>query len=106
MSKIDEKELTFFLKAIAPKNRIKILNIVYKGGIKCGVAEKQCCAGSTCIKDVAKDLGLANSTISHHVKELVVSGALSVSICGKYRYLRVNKEKFETIKKICERFSK
>ena len=106
MKQLSEKELMVFLRSMASKNRVKIVEIVYNGSLKCKPSEKQCCAGATCIRDIAKELKLANSTISHHVKALVNSGVLTLDMCGKFRYLKVNKEKFKAAKSVCERFSR
>ena len=106
MKELSEKELMVFLRSMASKNRVKIVDIIYSNASKCDLGEKTCCAGSTCVKDIAKQLKLANSTISHHVKALVGSGALILRVCGKYHYLAVNKEKFRAAKRVCARFSK
>lgn len=36
-----------------------------------------------CVGDLGEDLGLADSTISHHIKELRQAGLLNVQRCGQ-----------------------
>jgi ArsR family transcriptional regulator, arsenate/arsenite/antimonite-responsive transcriptional repressor len=43
-----------------------------------------------CVDELARQLGLAKSTISHHLKELRVSGLISVARKGKFNEFKIN----------------
>lgn len=59
-------------------------------------APDECCCTAdelgVCIDELARQLDLAKSTISHHLKELRVSGLISVTRKGKFNEFRVNRD--------------
>lgn len=56
-------------------------------------ADDCCCTADALgvsVDDLASQVGLAKSTISHHLKELRVSGLISMVRKGKYNEFRIN----------------
>lgn len=81
-----------FFKALADKNRLKILLFIYEQECKCG-ENKFSCQNETCIKDLSEQLDITMPTISHHIKELVKTGLITTKKEGKVGLLRNKKGK-------------
>jgi ArsR family transcriptional regulator len=86
MSKHSNEDVTRLaeaFKALSNPNRLRIflqlLSGCTVGGACCSDVDwSRCCVGT-----FVDDLGLAPSTISHHVKELRQAGLIQVRRCGK-----------------------
>ena len=81
--KDDTARLAGMLKALASPQRLrvfmKLTNCCEPDGC-CGLTEE---GVRRCVGDVAKDLDLAASTVSHHLKELRLAGVMKMERCGQ-----------------------
>ena len=74
--------------ALSNPKRLKLLQRLVEGccsGTACCTAEDL----SLCIDQLADELGLAKSTVSHHVKELREAGLIGVERRGKFNDFRI-----------------
>jgi ArsR family transcriptional regulator, arsenate/arsenite/antimonite-responsive transcriptional repressor len=77
-------------KSLSDENRLKIIQMVRKGDLKC-LLNKNCgCEDRTCIKDLSKHLKIGLPTVSHHIKELTRSGIIKTEKKGRWSYLQIN----------------
>lgn len=79
---IERERLLMQMKTIADETRIAIIKLLNLNGPMCG-------------KDIAKELNLAQSTVSHHIEQLRNAGLLHEEQVGKARYYSVRKESKE-----------
>jgi ArsR family transcriptional regulator len=85
MSNCSEKNVDYFaglFKTLGDPSRL----IIFLRLASCCTPEMQCEISSgwrECIGELSKDLGLAPSTISHHVKKLFNSGLIKMERRGK-----------------------
>lgn len=85
MSNCQNDELYRFadiFKVLSNPHRLKIIMRLSCDANKCDVntADDQIC---TCVGELGKDLGIASSTVSHHIKELHRSGLVKMQRRGK-----------------------
>lgn len=80
------EELARLLKAVADPARLQLLSIV-----RAGVDEE------ACVCDLTDTLGLAQPTVSHHLKVLVDAGLLTREKRGTWAWFRVVPGKLEEI---------
>jgi ArsR family transcriptional regulator len=82
-SDFDESEVAARLKALSNPNRLQIfrqLTLCCAPGAGC---ETDDLSMRRCVGDLGKDLGLAPSTVSHHIKELRHAGLIRVERRGQ-----------------------
>ncbi|MDH4330398.1 MAG: metalloregulator ArsR/SmtB family transcription factor [Candidatus Moranbacteria bacterium] len=98
MKSIDKKneKLDEIFKALADKNRLKILLFIHKQECRCRKNELSC-QNEACIKDLAGLLGVTMPTISHHIKELVNAHLITTKKEGRWVYCKINKESFKEV---------
>lgn len=72
-------ELVAIAKALGDAHRLEILHLL-------AVAE-----GAVCVLDFEHHLGLAQSTVSHHLKVLVDAGICTREARGRWAYYRVQR---------------
>jgi ArsR family transcriptional regulator len=75
--------LAGFFKALANPHRLRIfikLVSCCPMGTECQISDDI----KTCVGELGKDLGLAASTVSHHIKELHRSGLLKMERSGQH----------------------
>ncbi|MCP4137425.1 MAG: helix-turn-helix transcriptional regulator [bacterium] len=100
----DQGELEKFsniFKALSNPGRLRILLELAKAMPQegyCGTNEEQ----ENCQQDFAECLGLAQSTVSHHFKELRLAGLLHSKREGKQTIIWVDKDVLESIRKLLE----
>lgn len=83
-----ENEATVF-KALCDPNRLLILETLQ--------------SGEKCACKILEDLKIGQPTLSHHMKILCDSGFVNSRREGKWMHYSINKQGFETAKKIlCE----
>jgi ArsR family transcriptional regulator len=83
------------LKALASAPRRQLLRIVFSRTASdcCAGAVSACeCDDHVCACDLADALGLAPSTISHHMRALVRAGLVSAEKRGLWVYYRAERE--------------
>jgi ArsR family transcriptional regulator len=80
--KEDLEHLSRIFKALSNPNRLEIFLKMMSGCI-----DEKCCSGNEWVKccqgDFIKKLGLAPSTVSHHIKELKHAGLIKIKRKGK-----------------------
>jgi ArsR family transcriptional regulator len=79
----DEGQLAARLKALSNPNRLQIfrqLALCCEVGASCGSDDQ---AMRRCVGELGKGLGLAASTVSHHIKELRHAGLIRVERRGQ-----------------------
>jgi ArsR family transcriptional regulator, arsenate/arsenite/antimonite-responsive transcriptional repressor len=98
MSKYRSKridKIAAILKALANPNRLRILKRL------ASCSEKDTYDAKTglcpCVGDLGKDLGIAASTLSHHVKELRTAGLVRTERSGQKMRCRVDKKVLKEI---------
>jgi ArsR family transcriptional regulator len=85
-------------KALSNKNRLEIFNLLRTERISCRIDE--CCSveGARCVTDIARKFNLAQSTVSHHLKELYNAGLIKMEKQGLWVYCSVNEETLKRLK--------
>jgi ArsR family transcriptional regulator, arsenate/arsenite/antimonite-responsive transcriptional repressor len=76
-------------KALSNPKRLVLFQLI----LEACAGDESCCTADqvgVCVDGLARQLGLAKSTISHHLKELRVSGLISVGRKGKFNEFRIN----------------
>ena len=68
--------------ALSNPHRLEILSRL-SGGCLCGDTCRSEGTGCRCIADLAEELGIAPSTMSHHLKELRQAGLIEVERRGR-----------------------
>lgn len=79
---VERERLLMQLKTIADETRIDIIKLLNRMGPMCG-------------KDIAKEMKLAQSTVSHHIEQLRNAGLLHEEQVSRARYYSVRKESKE-----------
>jgi ArsR family transcriptional regulator len=75
LSDAEAVELEQLFKALADRNRVKILNLLVQAG-----------DDAVCVCDFVPPLGLKQPTVSYHLKQLVDAGLLTREPRGTYAY--------------------
>lgn len=75
---LEADRLAALLRAVADPARLRLLSLV-AGAV----------GGEACICDLTAPIGLAQPTVSHHMKILVEAGLLSREQRGKWAYYRL-----------------
>ena len=72
-------------KALADPARVRIVNLLATSG------------ESVCVCDLIEPLGLAQPTVSHHLKKLTEAGLLEREQRGKWAYFSLKRDAVETL---------
>ena len=89
MSNYQTEELQAFanaFKALANPHRLQIFNILSS----CCEAGTECDVRQHCVGDIASQVDVAPSTLSHHLKELQQAGLISTRRQGKQIFCSIN----------------
>jgi len=81
--RIDRWRLSLALKALAHPNRLRIYTRLVDccpPGTRCRASRREARA---CVGDLGRDLGIAASTVSHHVQQLHRAGLIHMERCGQ-----------------------
>lgn len=82
MGKADIRRMADIFGVLSNPNRLEILSRL-SGGCLCGDACRSEGTGCRCIADLAEELGIAPSTMSHHLKELRRAGLIEMERRGQ-----------------------
>ena len=77
-------------KALADPARVRILNLIAQ------------CGGEVCACDLNEPVGLAQPTVSHHLKKLVDAGLLEREQRGKWAYFSLNRDAVEKLAAVAD----
>jgi DNA-binding transcriptional ArsR family regulator len=92
---IDFEKLAQTLKALANPHRLAIFKrLLDCCGASCSGSEEQL---TSCVGDLGDGLGIAPSTISHHIKELRYAGLIEVKKRGREVRCRLGGETLELL---------
>jgi ArsR family transcriptional regulator len=72
------ERLARVFRALGDRHRVRLLSLIAAAD-----------GGEACICDLTAPLGLAQPTVSHHMKQLVEAGLVSREQRGKWAYYRV-----------------
>ena len=92
----ENPKLSAMFKALANENRLTIFNLVRQGvGDCCRLTlEGNACS---CVCDIGRQMNLALSTVSHHLKELRNAGLIVCEKRGQWVYCSINPEALDQI---------
>jgi ArsR family transcriptional regulator len=82
----EAKELETVFKALADRHRVKILNRLIGAG-----------GEAVCVCDFEAMLGLKQSTVSYHLKQLLDAGMVDREKRGSYAYFRLAPSALERV---------
>jgi ArsR family transcriptional regulator len=80
LSEREADELEALFGALADKNRVKIVSMLWKAGEAC------------CVCDIEPELGISQPTVSYHLKRLTDVGLLEREKRGTFAYYRLAPE--------------
>jgi ArsR family transcriptional regulator len=80
-------EMEGVLKAVADRNRLKILNMLLEAADE-----------AVCVCEIQPTLGLSQGTVSHHLKQLVDAGLVERETRGTYSYFSLVPGALDAIK--------
>ncbi|MCX6001837.1 MAG: metalloregulator ArsR/SmtB family transcription factor [Chloroflexi bacterium] len=92
----DARSYADIFKALSNPYRVKIFMRLASCSIEgspCGPGDEVC----ECVGVLGKDLGIASSTVSHHIKELHRSGLIKLRRRGQRTECSVNPEVFDLL---------
>ncbi len=93
------KDLSLVFKALSNEKRLAIFELIRQGETNCRALSCDISEGSSCVCDIAEKVGLSQSTVSHHLKELRNANLIEVEKRGLWVYCRVN---HDTLKELEE----
>lgn len=95
------EDLLKAFKALSNKNRLEIFNLLRTEKFGCRLEE--CCSEhASCVTDIARQFNLAQSTVSHHLKELYSANLIKMEKRGLWVYCSVNEETVKRLKEFME----
>ena len=77
-------------KALGDPTRVRILNLIARSG------------GEVCACDLNEPVGLAQPTVSHHLKKLVDAGLLEREQRGKWAYFSLKRDAVEKLAAVAD----
>jgi ArsR family transcriptional regulator, arsenate/arsenite/antimonite-responsive transcriptional repressor len=83
----DAVELERLFKTLADRSRLRILNVLLEAG-----------GEAVCVCEFQPTLGIAQPTVSHHLKQLVQAGLLEREKRGTFAYYRLKPGALERIR--------
>lgn len=86
LSSEDAADLERLFKALADRNRLRILNVLLEAD-----------GEEVCVCEFQPTLGIAHPTVSHHLKHLVRAGLLEREKRGTFAYYRLKPGVLERI---------
>ena len=103
---VDTEKMADIFKALSNPHRLSIFRMLVdccppeKGGdakrpAVCGTAKGE----DPCVSDLGKDLGIAPSTLSHHLKELSHAGLVKMERKGQHIHCCVDEDVFVTFER-------
>ena len=92
-SSLSDEEATAtaeLFKALGDPTRVRILNLVARSG------------GEVCACDLNEPVGLAQPTVSHHLKKLVDAGLLEREQRGKWAFFSLKRDAVEKLAAVAD----
>jgi ArsR family transcriptional regulator len=82
-------ELEAVLKALADRHRLKIVNLLLRAD-----------GEAVCVCEIQPLLGLAQGTVSHHLKQLVGAGLIERETRGTYSYFSLAPGALDSVREV------
>ncbi len=90
LSDVEAQGTAELFKSLGDPARVRIVNILATAG------------DSVCICDLNKPLGLAQPTVSHHMKKLLEAGLVDRDQRGKWAYFSLKPEAIEKLAAVAD----
>ncbi len=87
----EAKTAAVLFKALSDPKRVQIVNLLARSG------------EAICVCDLTDEVGLAQPTVSFHLKKLVGAGLLDRQQRGVWAYYSVNREALERLRDVFQR---
>jgi ArsR family transcriptional regulator len=87
----DAAELERLFSVLADRSRLKILNILLRAG-----------GQAVCVCEFTEQLGLAQPTVSYHLKQLTAAGLLTREKRGTFAFFAVEPEAMDRLHRLVE----
>lgn len=88
---LSTEQVTAIAKALSDPIRLQILDLVKAGYNQLGSSPPvACCSGGVCVCDIQEAIGMAQSKVSYHLKELKNAGLLHEQKIGKWNFYSLN----------------
>lgn len=101
-----DTNLTEAFKALGNPHRLALIKRLLEQSISCSEAERpeQCDMDPTCcgFAELADELDVGTSTVSHHLKELRRAGLVERMREGRRVYVRVKRERIEELREFLD----
>jgi ArsR family transcriptional regulator len=106
--KLTTKQFAAISKALSDPIRLRILDLVQAGYDQLSASPPvTCCTGGVCVCDIQDALGMAQSKVSYHLKDLKQAELLHETKQGKWNFYSINRSTLEAFQKtIDERYMK
>lgn len=91
LSAADAVELERLFRVLGDRHRVRILNILLRAG-----------GEAVCVCEFTDQLGLAQPTVSYHLKQLTDAGLLDREKRGTFAYFRVRREAMRRLHSLVE----
>ena len=90
-------------KSLANENRLSIFELIWRKELS---SEKKLCCKSmaSCVNEITEKFNLAQSTVSHHLKELKNAGLINTKKEKTWVYCSINHDTIQRLKKFFERY--
>ena len=91
------EDLLKIFKALSNKNRLKIFDLLREETYRCRIDDKCRVNSGSCVTEIAERIKLAQSTVSHHLKELYNAGLIRMEKQGLWVYCSINEKALKSI---------
>jgi len=91
LSDVDAAELERLFAVLADRSRLKILNILLRAG-----------GQAVCVCEFTDQLGLAQPTVSYHLKQLTAAGLLSREKRGTFAFFAIQPDAMDRLHRLVE----
>lgn len=92
---MNSNDLTTIAHALSDPTRIAILEVLARGRDEaCCSPCDTCCPDAVCVCDIEQKLGLGQSRVSYHLKELKDAGLIIETRRGRWNYYQVDHQRF------------
>ena len=91
LSEDEAREIEQVFKALADRHRVRILNRLLAAG-----------GEAVCVCDFEELLGLKQSTVSYHLKQLLTAGIVEREKRGSYAYFSLSRGAIERVRDLLE----
>lgn len=91
LSDADAAELERLFAVLADRSRLKILNILLRAG-----------GQPVCVCEFTDQLGLAQPTVSYHLKQLTAAGLLTREKRGTFAYFAIEPDAMDRLHRLVE----